>query len=902
MWAVDERAGSLPTKLRQPEPPVDLVPRPRLTEAILRGLERSTTLVCAPAGYGKTTALAAALAASPYPVAWLSLDAGDDDPATFLRLLIAAIQTHWRDACQPTLGLLQLPILPAIPFIGRMLADDLATLPAPLVVVLEDYQCLACPDIHTLLGVLLRRPPAALRLAITTRTVAPLPLARLRADGQLAEVELAHLRFTAEETRALLERSTGCTVPADEAAGIHTRMDGWAVGLRLACIARRDWANSPAALPTMADRADRYAEAYLLEEVVDQQPIEARELLLRTSLVERFSASLAGALLDGDAAQCPAILARLEANGLFVQALDTQHEWYRYHDLFREVLQRQLQHRQPPAMIRGLHARASAWFAAQGMVDDAIRHALVAGDAEGAGWLVERHIEEPLMSDGWPRLERWLALLPAELVQRRPALLLAAVWVAYFRYALRKIPPLLEATEALLAAEAAPPRPESEALRAEVDLWKALLWILRGDGAQAIPHAQRAWERLPASRAEALGQAGAFLTIARQMDGMPEPAAAVFHSCRLAELEEHPTARTRLLFGVVCAQFAAADFRLLESLLRQLLQLTQQTGYETHIAWTHYFLGRVYYESNDLNAALEHYSAVIARRDRAHCYALRASLQGLALTYQALARAQEAVAVADQLVELALATGGSEPEHFARAFRARLALAQGDWRTRDGWLRTADPAASYELPLAIEVPALTRVRALVAQGTDRSLGEASRSLPPLLDLYGARHDTLRVIEILALQATACRAQGEMEQALTLLHRALELAAPGGLIRTFVDLGPPVAALLAELARHSNYREYLSQVLAAFGDDARGTFGGLPDREAAAVLIEPLSEREREVLVLLADRLSNKEIGARLCVSWQTIAKHTNNIYQKLQVSGRRAAIDRARRLGLVAPL
>ena len=271
MLVFDERAGTLATKLRPPVAPTDLLRRERLTDAILSGLARPLTLICAPAGFGKTTALAAALDAGPYPVAWLSLDEGDDDPATFLRHLVAAIQTQAPEACQSTLGLLQLPSLPVPAFIGRTLAEDLAALPAPLVVVLDDYHCIGRSDIHALLGALLRWPPPALHLVVASRTAAHLPLARLRAAEQLAELDLAHLRFTADETQDFLERATGTAVPADEAAGIRMRMGGWAVGLRLASIARRDWADSPAAVPTVAERTDRYTEEYLLEEVIDRE-------------------------------------------------------------------------------------------------------------------------------------------------------------------------------------------------------------------------------------------------------------------------------------------------------------------------------------------------------------------------------------------------------------------------------------------------------------------------------------------------------------------------------------------------------------------------------------------------------------------------------------------------------
>jgi LuxR family maltose regulon positive regulatory protein len=891
------RAG-LTSKFRPPGQPADLLSRPGLTEVILRCVERPLTLICAPAGSGKTTAVAAALSASSYPVAWLSLDEGDDHPATFVRHVVAAVRTQIPGACSASLGLLHLPAQPAPAHAGRVLGEDLAELPVDLVLVLDDYHRLEHRDIHTLVAALLRRPPTPLRLVVTTRDAPRLPLARFRASGELAELDFNDLRFQTAEARAFLERAVGASVTNDEALAVQARVDGWVAGLRLVALAVRNRKESAPLHRVLAERADPNLAAYLWEEVVVQQPAEIQEFLLRTSIVERVCPALGDALMEwGESATDSLhILARLEQIGFFVAAIDDAGEWYRYHHLFSDTLRSRLRLGRSRAEIQAIHGRASAWFARQGQIDEAVQHALAAGDADGAARLVEQNTGAAVDTDRWLTLERWLGLIPAEVVQARPALLLAQAWVAYFRNAWGRIGALLERAEALVAAETERPRERMEALQAEVDLWKAVIWAKQGDGPRTADHAQRAWDRLPA--AHALGLAGAYLAVGRQMSGEPEAALAMLHDRRVVELDGHPVAKQRLLVGVAHGQLAAANFPAFEVLARQANELTAPTGYDTAQGWTGFMLGRLHYEWNALEAAHERFAAVVARRDRTNHYPLWLSLQGLALTYEALGRPREAAEIADGLIEQTLAAGGGALEEDARSFRARLALLQGDHESAARWLPLARPRAALPLAFAIEVPAITRARVLIAHGTDASLDEADRWISELLRVGEARHDTLRIVELLALQSLAHRARGEPGEAVQFLARAVALGAPGGPIRTFVDLGPDLASLLVELARSPGHHDYVGRLLAAFSKDRSPTVSTVGP-QGPSILVEPLTNREMDIIELLAARYSNKEIAARLHISRHTVTRHTVNIYQKLQATDRRDAVRRARNLGLL---
>jgi LuxR family maltose regulon positive regulatory protein len=888
-----------------------MIARPRLTALLLEGLAGPLTLVCAPAGFGKTVALAAAAAASPWPVVWLSRPSADTSLHQFVRDFVAAIQRYAPAAGRSTLSLLELPEPPSPTTIARALEEDLDALPDDCVVAIDDYHRVSCTEVDGVLIALLERLPPQVHLLVASRTPPAWPLASLRAAGRLAELEADELRFTHAETRDFLTGATRGPVDELAAATVHHQMGGWAAAVRLAAIALRQPTGTPEALPNLARRAEPHAIQYLRDEVVAKQPPDIAAFLLRTAICgERISPALADALAPGadGSTDSAAVLQQLEQIGLFVARDDATGEWYRYHELLRTALLRTLRQQYDAAQIRTLHSRASAWFARAGHVEEAVRHALAADEREGAAAIVEANTAEALEGHQWARVAEWLELLPTGLVDEHPALLLAAAWVAHRRMQYGRLTSIMEQATNWLdhnAPRLAPRR--VQAIEAEIDALWAVSGGYSGEYRRAFDRALSAWSRLPAAAAHARGQAGCSLGVAAQMLGHSEVAARLLESERGLELRAYPSATLHVWLAVLHTQFADGDFATAEQTASFIARRAAEEGLGFIGAWAHYLLGRVHYEWDQLAAAAEHYRAVIDLRQDAAVFALRGSLQGLALTNLALGRAPRAGLEGGTWPSPVAEGAWRVQGEVAQAFEARLALMQGDREAAFAWLRSTPPQPGSELAYALEVAAITRVELLLADGSPSALATAAREVADLLADYTARHDTIHVIPLLVLQALVAEAQGDGERALAAVGRAVRLGMPGGFVRTFVDRGPVLARLLAklpprdEVQTYGDIQSYVDRLRAACGTARDRKPPPVPQREAMGPdLTEPLTAREIEVLDLLARRFTNKEVAATLGVSWQTVAKHTTNIYQKLRVTGRRDAVTRAEGLGILS--
>src|SRR5512133_2827884 len=413
----------LATKLHVPRPRPGFLSRPRLLERLAEGVAGDLALVCAPAGFGKTALLADWARRSQRPVAWLSLDPGDNDPARFWRHVAAALDRVCPGIAEQIAPLLSPSAPPSFEGLVTALINELAAQPEQVLLVLDDYHLVDAQPVHASVGFLLEHRPPGLRLLRASRADPPLPLARLRARGQLAELRAAELRFTPKEAAAVLREAVGPDLPLPDAAvgALTTRTEGWAAGLQLAALSLRGQSDV-AGFVAMFSGSHRYILDFLSEEVLDREPDELRQFLLETSVLERLSGPLCEAVTGR--ADSQQLLEQTERANLFLVPLDEVRGWWRYHQLFTDLLRARL-HQQQPERVPQLHRAAAAWSEAHGLADDAVRHALAAGDATWAARLVERHVDELILRSEGATLARWLAALPAELVGCRPRLLLA---------------------------------------------------------------------------------------------------------------------------------------------------------------------------------------------------------------------------------------------------------------------------------------------------------------------------------------------------------------------------------------------------------------------------------------------------------------------------------------------
>jgi LuxR family maltose regulon positive regulatory protein len=905
----------LRTKLHRPRLVADLIPRSHLLERLNRRVQRRATLVSAPAGFGKTTLLEQWLDQAPHQAAWLSLDEGDDDLVVFLSYFIAAIQTLFPEACPTAHRLLAAPQTPALNYLTTTLINEMADLPETFLLVLDDYHFVNQVDVHQLVSALMQHGPPQLHLVIASRQDPPYSVIRLQASQQITEIRGDDLRFTPDETHSYLELCLGADVPPETVAVLAERTEGWAVGLRMACLALRDQDDTTSFLETFRG-TDRYIMEYLVDEVLSRQPGPIQTFLLRTSILDRFCAPLCDAILEEGprteknrlssravvlrhSSRNQEILEGLEKANLFVVPLDHHGEWYRYHHLFKELLTHKLRAETTEAQRTALHARAGTWLSQNGFVEEALHHFLAANDTAAAVELVARHRYSLMNQAQWQRLEQRLGQFSPDIIDQYPDLLMLKTWLLYHRGQWAELPAALGHIEAALAQISLAPEAMNH-LYGEISALRSLLYYHAVDPKSALDHAQQALEKTPRELWIVRILARMYLAGALQMMGDLNGAYAAIYDGFEEEEAQSNRFKATLLNTVCNVHWIAADLRGMAQAAGRCIVFSQNPFWPEFVGWGHYHLGRARYHQNDLTGAEEHFAAVVEQPylNYGVCYVYGAC--GLALTRQAQGRQDQARAVAESAVAFMLETGNTTLLPVAQAFQAEIALMQGQIATASRWAVRLDPVPPLSPVYGLFAPHLTLVKVWLAQNTPASRVQAANLLIQLREFCESTHNTRFLIETLALQALLSHAEGEKLAVLDALERALTLAQPGGFVRLFVDLGPGMAELLTELrAEGSKMRQYIDQILAAFDQDKTQASFPAPQSVTPQPLIEPLTGRELDVLALLARRLSYKEIAQRLVISPHTVKTHTKHIYSKLNVNNRRQAAARARELGLL---
>jgi LuxR family maltose regulon positive regulatory protein len=904
------------TKLYRPRTTGDLVPRPRLVEGLEQRRDRPLTLIVAPAGYGKTTLVVSWLATCDCPSAWLSLDENDNDFKLFLSYFSAAVQTMFPDALDETSALLQAAILPPLDVLARSLINELDRIEQPFILVLDDYHVVQSMDVHHLLTELLRHPPRALHLVLTSRSDPPLPLTTLRGRGQVTEIRAHRLRFTEAETAAYLQQ-LGMPAENRTVRSLLRSVEGWVTGIRLAVLASRHMGGKEPVSAGLQGGIP-YITGYLMTEVLEGQPPAIQDYLLATSVLDRFCASLCEAVCPsavqavsarqaepGEAGwECEVsgrgYLEWLEVGDLFVVPLDDEHEWYRYHHLFQQLLRKQLRRRYESNEIAALHSRASAWYAENDLIDEALSHALSAGDDLGAARLVERNGRVRLNEGRWHVLAKWMAKLPEATIQQRSQLLILKAWVAFYQFALGMIPPLLETLENLLEDDTS-----SQPLRGEVDFFWGHHCYWQGESARSLGLLDRALERIPEEYRTARAEAELFWGLASQMCGQKTEAVQRLNSLASGEPPPPPVRQMRLLGSLAFIYLLSGDLTRAAQAALQMQSIATKSDIAYYKGWASYLQAHIHYCWNELGRAAHHFAQAVEGRYALHTRAAIDSLVGLALTSQAMQQPDKASATMNLLLEFAQQTSSPTYVAIAHSCQARLSLLQGDLTSALRWLQTAGLTTDAGIMFYwLETPRVTRCRVLIAEGSAASLREAVGNLHHFEQVKEARHNTRQLIDILLLQALACHKQEHADEALATLERAVTLAHPGGWIRPFVELGPMMVGLLEELRRQGVAPVYITQILTAFPtkDEGRKTDTGTLAFVArpSSSLVEPLTNRELEVLELMAQRMTNKEIAAQLVVSVGTVKNHAYKINQKLNARGRRQAVAKATSLGILS--
>ena len=893
----------LGTKLRRPTGAALLVVRPRLLERLNGSLDRRLILVSAPAGYGKTALISQWLGSVDHVYAWLSLDGQDDDLATFLLYLVAAIRTAYRDAMAAIELLLRAPTLLAPSRLADALLQGMATLPGPLILALDDYHAIKTQGIHELMARLVEHLPGHVHLVLITRADPPMPLDRLRGHRQLDEIRAVDLRFNSEETRLLLQQMLGSGLTEETAALLGDSTEGWAVGLHLAALSLRDRSDPASFARKIAQHGHQAVTEYLLSEVLTGLPDAQRDLLLKTSLFDRFCASLIDAIQVDDGVKLPGedFVRAIQRANLLVVSLDDEGTWFRYHHFFQSLLRTRLGHRKTEAEIKVIHARASAWFTARGLVDEAVIHALKAGDPVGAARLVEAQVHPALDRENWHQFEHWIRQLPPE-VGRRPRLLTAQAWLHLLRYQFTAATALLDSAEGIIVAEPATVLGSERIVRGEINVLRAMIAHYEGDFKRTAQLTEAALGQLGLETQYATGQATLYHIWSLQASGELDRAIEFAHRQLEAYGLQANALTLRVLLVRVNIYYELADLPRMQDSAVVYRELARKSGLAASLAWALYMQAWLQYQRNELTEAETSFRMLADMSATAHAKALVDGYAGLVLTALAQERPDEAraavVALRQRLIERELLAFTSVADSLEQ--RVTLSVEPGsplDWHPE---------TRSAAVPVDFwEQPVLTQVRTLLAAGSPHDLAQAAELLADSRAKVLVRNFNRRLIEVGALQALVLSAQGQEAAALNALQEAVERAAPGGALRLVADCGTGLIVLLHKLQAAGVAPRYIQKVLAVF--DARAAAQAVPatppDAVASTVrqevMVEMLTNRQIDVLTLLAERLTDKEIAERLVLSPVTVKKHIQRIYRKLGVDNRRAAVAQARRLGLI---
>ncbi|MGD2157526.1 MAG: LuxR C-terminal-related transcriptional regulator, partial [Anaerolineales bacterium] len=871
------------TKLQTPPLRRELVPRPGLLARLGSGVgERGgfahrLTLVSAPAGYGKTTLVVEWLKDVELHASWLSLDAEDNDSARFLAYLIASLQK-----VDPALGgtsqaMLQSPQPPPMEAVLTALLNEITALASPFILVLDDYHLIETPTIHQQVNFILEHQPDQMHLVILTRADPPLPIHRMRARSQVNEIRQDDMSFTIEEAIDFLDRIMGLNLNQEDISRLLRRTEGWVTGLQLAALSMRGQVNVQQFVHAFTG-SNRYVLDYLFEEVFNRQSAQVQEFLLKSAVLNRLCAPLCDAVTGREDAQ--GTLETLENSNLFIVPLDQSRTWYRYHHLFLDLLRHRL-HRQGDVSEQALHKKAGRWYWENNLQAEAVHHALAGEDWDAAGELIHQLLGEMLKRGEIATLLKWFGKLPQETLHAQPQLCLDYSW------------PLIlsgqyEAAETLLE-RAEQSSKKDKIFLGEIATAQAYLARSLGDAARTIELSQRALSLLPET------------DLATRANLSVNMGLAYWHTGQIAEAEPilaralHGAHETGNQYGALAAQIFLARVLAVRGELRQAAEscheILQAAGDVPLAVLTALDLSAIYYEWNQFDRAADYLARGLGLGERSavpefkianHIMQARLNLgQGrIGTAIETLQKSHKQVPDA-----------GIPAQSRARraACHVEVAIAASDLAEAEIWANqvgTEIAAHSHYRFLG-----LTHARLLIAQEQVKAAAQHLETC-----VQQAKHSdwgyglvAARVLQTLAAQ--------DMEAALRYLSQALDLAHPEGYLRTFADAGTNLVPVLQEAAGRGTHPEYVGQILAAMEDQTTREGAAVPQKGQA--LVEPLSEREMEVLRLVAAGLSNREIARKLVISLGTAKTHIHNIYGKLEVRNRAQCVARARDLRLI---
>lgn len=914
---------TVPTKLRVPEIETRLILRPHLMRLLDEGLRRKLTLVSAPAGYGKTTSVATWIRAlgdrssqPPHPeiqppvsTAWYSLDPEDDDLSTFFTRFTAAIEVALPGALRAVATGLDLEAMPAEQYTNA-LAEACLKLPHPVVVVLDDYHLIAQPGIHAVLLHLIQYASDKLHLVIVTRHDPPLRIARLRAQNQVAEVRSANLRLTEQETEEFLKIRLAQRQPAELVATLQARTEGWLAGLQLAATAIRGLEDLAEFASDLQRHDSLYVMDYLVDEVLSLQGEQVQAFMLKTALLVRFNVELAAQVTQCDVATCRRILDELRRQNLFLVVLDDEQGWFRYHRQFQAMLVDRARAMLSPAAIDAMRSDAARWLADHGWIDEALTEYVAHRQWEQAADLVEADRQRLQNAEEWHQLWRRISSLPEDVVAQRPDLLVAQAWILQVHDRLATIPSLLDQAEALSWASAAIPHlTPADQLQGEILALQGSWIFPRTPAEQRLDCLHKALSLLPAREC---GWVRGFAWIQLAYIMVSQGQRDVAYRRLMQEIETAGPGQdvylTRLHHALATIAYRDGTLNELQEIGLRYRQLATMNNLTMAKAWADFAVGWVHYQRCEPTLAMEALLPVFDQPYRVHMETMILALVALVPVAAELGRGEEARRLLEHASRIALERKNIAAADELSALVALAALLRQDRQKAMAWAEgfiqagfQSAGAKRRDPDVSSQVPVFARIA--LASGRAGYVQLALEFLQNYVNLYQVRGNKSHVVNGAVLLACCLWRNSQPVQALRTMQLAVDIGWPRGFRCPFFEQGREVAPMLYAMIQRGMSAEAASTLLAEYGTWSARSKGFLTiDDITAQDAIVPLSEREMEVLDLLAQRLTNKEIARRLDISPLTVRNHTSSIYSKLQVASRKQAVAQAELLGLLSPV
>jgi LuxR family maltose regulon positive regulatory protein len=896
MPEMNQSFSILRTKLHRPPLPADFVPRPELHDYLHRYLNRPLTIISAPPGYGKSTLISSWLESCEHPGAWVSLDKDDSDLVKFLSYILEAIKTIIPEFGNNTSALLNASELAPRSILGASLSNDLAKLDEKVILVLDDYHHVHNSEIHELVAELLRHPPNKIHLILITRRDPHLPLTSIRARNQMTEIRARDLSFSVQETMTLFSKILEKEVDKSTASLLLEKTEGWVTALRLAALSLRQQDN----LEKFIDRVksgNRYTMDYLMSEILSQLEPQIKNFLIKTSILDKLAGPICDYVVKLNEPVCDgqAYLEWLQKVNLFIIPLDEKKEWYRYHHLFKELLKRELKKAYKEKEISTLHARAGRWFSKNDFYEESIYHFIKAGDMASAIQRFKTGRRHLMNNVQWQKLEHVLNLLPEIETENDPELLLSKCWVLIYQGKAFEAFDMISSVEQLLQ-NGSIENGNAQNLLGELQVLKAWKeYNLDYNFEQAFEDSESAIKNLFPENLYPQGIAWIFWGGSLQALGRYEDALTGIYNKLAGSTDSLLSSSLLLILNYI--YWLEGDLSNLKKSAEHQGRIGQNQENLEGITNSQYFLGIVYYHQDKLDLAIEILEQAYANRFHTiGVHNINISC-ALALSYQETGKTEKALDVLDQISEFALTKGNPYFTLIRKALQAEIDWLQGNEADAVRWAEKTStvPLVPFTNFLIVHIVLL---KILIHQNSLESHRRAAVLLEELESYLVGSHNQRFLIEIYALKALFHWLQGHQEQAIASLEESILIAEPGGFLRPFLDMGPQMAVLLQELVKNNIMVGYAGKLLTAFREKSVQQTSDLVKTDFAG-LVDKISKREIEILSLLAKRMSNKEISEELYISYETVKRHTKNIYQKLNVSTRQEAVDKATALGVL---